>query len=344
MPPRQKASPDSVIPPSTPAGDPGLSQAREALDPLSRALANEAERLSEARSQADPSQESTANLATLRANMTRSRVELGDLFDKLGPLLRARLAGRLGFCLDVPSESFFLKVDTARMTQFVLVLAEEVAARYAHGQLAIILRGPLGLNDSGPPHGGEIRFRLSEPAPGAEVLSPGVRKDLEHRAYALGGRLFLSPDGTAITLRFAPDAPASTTSQPIVGSVDTRTVLVVDDDELVLSMTERLLRHQGYRVWTARDGEQAGRFFLANRDEIDLVLLDLHMPSKHGGQVLMEITQMKPGQKVVVVSGYSLDSATSDLLTRRGISFLGKPYSPEELLRIIAATMSTEAR
>ena len=82
-------------------------------------------------------------------------------------------------------------------------------------------------------------------------------------------------------------------------------ILVVDDDPLAMSTAQRLLQRSGYTVWGAPGGEEALAFFRQHKDEIDLVLLDIVMPFVNGEDVYREIQNMKPGTRVLLVSGFT---------------------------------------
>jgi CheY-like chemotaxis protein len=111
------------------------------------------------------------------------------------------------------------------------------------------------------------------------------------------------------------------------------TVLVAEDEESVRIMTAAILKNFGYTVHSCGDGEEAVRLFAANRDSIDLVLLDVIMPKLNGREAYEEMSALKPGIKVLYTSGYTFDviHAKGVLDTRR--PFLPKPASPAELLK-----------
>ena len=111
------------------------------------------------------------------------------------------------------------------------------------------------------------------------------------------------------------------------------TILLAEDDEIVREMNEIALSEAGYRVITARDGEDALIKFMENRDAIDLLVFDVVMPKKDGKMAYEEIKRLHPGMKALFMSGY-----TRDIIVRKGIPdddffFISKPFKPYELLR-----------
>lgn len=110
-------------------------------------------------------------------------------------------------------------------------------------------------------------------------------------------------------------------------------ILVVDDDPDVLDVTMDILRNEGCRVFTAPGGDQALKTYSANRDAIDLILLDIIMPDMDGREVFTELKKFDPGCRVLLYSGYSLDGQADELLADPCIQgFLQKPFKMAELI------------
>ncbi len=111
-------------------------------------------------------------------------------------------------------------------------------------------------------------------------------------------------------------------------------ILVVDDDELQRDVTYNLLKKLGYDVTTVESGEKAVEFLKDN--PLDLILLDMIMePGIDGLETFKRITQIIPGQKAIIVSGYS-DSIKVEIAAKLGLSgFVGKPLSLKSLAKAI---------
>lgn len=99
-------------------------------------------------------------------------------------------------------------------------------------------------------------------------------------------------------------------------------------------LLEALLTEFGYRVITARDGDDAAARFLANVARIDLCILDVILPKKSGREVGEEIRRYRPDAKIVFTSAYSEERVRGEELPR-GCAFLQKPASPELVLLTI---------
>ena len=109
------------------------------------------------------------------------------------------------------------------------------------------------------------------------------------------------------------------------------TLLIVDDEELVLDVGVNMLEKLGYTVLKAHNGTEAVDIFEANKDKIKMVILDIIMPDMGGGEVYDKIKPINPGVKVLLSSGYSVDGQAIELLERGCDGFMQKPFTMEEL-------------
>ena len=111
-------------------------------------------------------------------------------------------------------------------------------------------------------------------------------------------------------------------------------VLVVDDDDIVRSVTRRILEHSGYAVSTAHDGPEALAAF--EREELpDLVLLDMTMPGMDGDATFRELQRIDRRVPVVLMSGYSEADATEQFTDKGLAGFIQKPFHTADLLNLI---------
>jgi two-component system cell cycle sensor histidine kinase/response regulator CckA len=110
-----------------------------------------------------------------------------------------------------------------------------------------------------------------------------------------------------------------------------RSILVAEDDPLVLGVIERLLAEQGHDVLTARNGAEALRLALAGR--VDLLVTDVRMPVMDGWELSAQMRDRWPRLPVLFVSGYDVE--LTQYAAGRGVpgAFLRKPFEPDELVR-----------
>jgi len=115
----------------------------------------------------------------------------------------------------------------------------------------------------------------------------------------------------------------------------TETILLVDDEQIILDVGREMLGSLGYRVWTEENGENAAAFYRNKGREIDLVILDMIMPGLSGGETYDQLRIINPNVRVLLSSGYSIDGMARQIMDRGCNGFLQKPFRLEELSRKI---------
>jgi len=96
-----------------------------------------------------------------------------------------------------------------------------------------------------------------------------------------------------------------------------------------------MLRRFGYQVLTAENGENAIQVYKENKINISLIILDIIMPGMGGYKCLEKILEMDPSQKVIISTGYSVDSSKTEVLKKGAKSFINKPYRLDQMLTIV---------
>lgn len=95
------------------------------------------------------------------------------------------------------------------------------------------------------------------------------------------------------------------------------TILVVDDEEMVLNVGTELVKQMGYDVLEARSGKEAVEVYKKNKYKVDMVILDMIMPDMDGGRAYEQMKEINPDVKVILTSGYGPDSQVTEI-KRRG--------------------------
>jgi DNA-binding NtrC family response regulator len=113
------------------------------------------------------------------------------------------------------------------------------------------------------------------------------------------------------------------------------TALVADDDEGAREILSETLSRAGFDVLCAVDGREAMEIFRTHADAIRVVLLDCTMPGASGEETLDGIRRIRPEVPVLLVSGYSRESAAPELELAAGCAFLQKPFLPEDLIEAV---------
>ena len=109
------------------------------------------------------------------------------------------------------------------------------------------------------------------------------------------------------------------------------TVLLVDDEEMILDVGRQLLEKLGYRVLSAGSGKQAIEIYKKNKENIHIVILDMIMPVMGGGKTFDSLKKIDPEVKVLLSSGYSLNGQATEILNRGCNGFIQKPFNLMDL-------------
>ncbi len=110
------------------------------------------------------------------------------------------------------------------------------------------------------------------------------------------------------------------------------TILVIDDEMIVLRVVKKSLERFGYRVFAASSGMEGLETFSAKISDIDLVILDLTMPHMGGEETLEELKKIDPEVKVLLASGYAENDLSSIFEDKGATGFLQKPFQVKELV------------
>lgn len=125
---------------------------------------------------------------------------------------------------------------------------------------------------------------------------------------------------------------AELAQEPIRGS---ETVLLVDDEEMVIDVGRQMLEKMGYTALVARSGKESVEIYQTHKDAIHIVILDMIMPEMSGGETYDQIKKINAHVKVLLSSGYSKDRRATQILGRGCNGFIQKPYTMKRLsLRI----------
>ena len=104
------------------------------------------------------------------------------------------------------------------------------------------------------------------------------------------------------------------------------TILLVDDEAVMLEVGTEMLNNLSYKVISARSGKEAVELFMEKKDEIHLTILDMIMPDMNGSETFNLMNQIQPGLKVLVSSGYSLSEEAARISKMGSNSFIQKPF------------------
>ena len=120
------------------------------------------------------------------------------------------------------------------------------------------------------------------------------------------------------------------------------TILLVDDEEVVLEVAKPLLENIGYEVIVARSGKEGIELYRQYQDRIRCVIMDMVMPQMSGGETFDRLRAIHPQVKVLLSSGYSINGQAQEILNRGCKGFIQKPFHLEELSRKLQETLGSE--
>lgn len=123
------------------------------------------------------------------------------------------------------------------------------------------------------------------------------------------------------------------------------TILVIEDEPVLLSLARMVLENSGYHVLEASSGDEALKLWQQKKDTVDLVLTDMVMPgSLSGPQVAQMMRADNPTLQIIYSSGYSMDSMVDSTGDTDPKSYLPKPYVPSTLIKAIKTRLETPVK
>jgi two-component system cell cycle sensor histidine kinase/response regulator CckA len=146
--------------------------------------------------------------------------------------------------------------------------------------------------------------------------------------------------------RFSVYLPVSSGSvnpeqEPARGIVQGKgTILLVDDEKIVLDVSGKLIEHLGYGVIVAENGGMAEAIYQQRHQEIDLVILDMVMPIISGFETYQRLKKINPHIRVLLSSGYSKEGQAGEIIARDRQDFIQKPFDLAQLSRKIARILA----
>jgi PAS domain S-box-containing protein len=204
----------------------------------------------------------------------------------------------------------------------------------------------LAVSDSGPGMSPEVAERAFEPffttngAGGGTGFGLAVVHGI---AQSYGGVVEISSQpGAGTTVRvFLPASEAATIHAPVEPSTeDTRPhLLLVEDEEVIAILSRRQLEDHGFRVTACTSSLQALEEFRARPDAFDVIVTDNTMPRMSGMALAQELLRIRPGTRILLVSGLA-ETLDPGVLYARGISgILSKPHSGQQLADAVRNVM-----
>jgi len=115
----------------------------------------------------------------------------------------------------------------------------------------------------------------------------------------------------------------------------TETILVVDDEDMIVNVTKDMLEGLGYNVLTAGSGSEALEICRSRMNGVDAVILDMIMPGMSGGETFERLKEFRPDIRVILSSGYSLNGQATGIMAKGCRAFLQKPFMIRDLSQVV---------
>ena len=215
----------------------------------------------------------------------------------------------------------------------------------------------LAVTDTGVGMNEETKARIFEPFFTTKVRGKGTGLGLA-TVYGIvqqtGGHIWpYSEPGQGTTMRvYLPRVgePADPIEHPIettpIALRGTETILLVEDEAPVRSITRQLLQRNGYTVLEASDGQTALALVdgAEHGTHVDLLLTDVIMPGMSGRELAAELMARRPALRVLFMSGYTDDAVVRHGMLEPGLAYLEKPFRPPTLLRKVREVLQTTSQ
>lgn len=302
-----------------------------------------------------------------RQTLVPEPIDVRQLFGNLGPLLERTLGGLIRIRFEPHADTPAVLADRGQLESALLNLAINARDAMPGGGALVFRAAPviadgkgdtpreltpgeyvaISVEDSGTGMDEATLARVFEPFFTTKEFGKGSGLGLsmvQGMAVQSGGSVSIAStpgQGTTLTLylpRAAEPVPEKASPQPASQSGSGRTVLLVDDNDLVRTAVQITLERQGHRVLAANGGEAALEF-LRDGERIDVLVTDYAMPGMNGAEVTRHARGLMPELPVLVITGYAEGPSEMD-----GVAFIQKPFETAALVSNVAALLDREPR
>jgi PAS domain S-box-containing protein len=295
---------------------------------------------------------------------------LRDVVADLENLLRRALGERIALHTRYGEERLPIEIDPGQLEQVLVNLAVNARDAMPDGGRLIVEVEPAELDEEyeawhpNTEPGSYVRLKVSDTGIGMDaetvdrVFEPFFTTKADGTGLGLatvygivtgaGGRIDVYSEpgvGTTVKIHLPATQTEPRTSEAGVEERPHGTgevVLLVEDEEDVRRMAERILSGNGYAVMTAPTGEEALGICRDHSQHLDLLLTDVIMPGMQGTRLAEEATALRPGLTVLYMSGYSHEVLAPDALKETPLhGFIEKPFSAAGLLKAVRRLVDT---
>jgi PAS domain S-box-containing protein len=311
-------------------------------------------------------------MAFSRTSAVQPRIlDLNERLREISKLLRPLLGKDIEILLVPRSPTAVVEIDPGQLDQVVVNLAVNARDAMPRGGKFILETGVVDFDDSFAEQkqamaaGKYVLLAVSDTGSGMDeatashIFEPFFTTKEAGRGTGLGlstvygivkqsaGHILVySEPGHGTTFRvYLPSAEhkIGVASRPEVEAVSPKrqaaTILLVEDDDIMRSLTRKLLEENGFTVVEADDGKSALEWMESHPEPIDLLLTDVVMRRMSGPELVERLSASRPNVKVVYMSGYTGEMMANREVLKPGVTLLEKPFTRTALLNTIRTTM-----
>lgn len=308
-----------------------------------------------------------------KQNLTMERLEVNKVISLLHPMLRSTIRDNIHIDLLLSAEAAQVFADRGQLEQILVNLTVNAQdAIKGNGTITIrtghillddqyVKMNPgmragehilLTFSDNGCGMNDEVIKHIFEPFFTTKAVGKGTGLGLatvygivkQHGGYI--GIQSREDEGTTFSIYLpelrgdVPVIPAEQATELQRLSCGTgKTILLVDDNQMILEITAALLDSVGYKVLAAESPQSALAMVAGYNDSIDMLITDVIMPDMNGPELYERLTALYPALPVLFISGYTYEISLSEVSNDNSSNFLPKPFTSEQLLLKIQQTL-----
>jgi PAS domain S-box-containing protein len=287
-------------------------------------------------------------------------LDLNIVVRELERMLRRLLNAKVELTCVLDARACFVEADRGQLEQALVNLVVNARDAMPDGGIVSIETRQVGdadvllvVRDTGLGMDAATRERLFEPFFTTKSSGNGTGLGLA-TVYGIvrqaNGSIHVRSEpgeGAEFRITLPRSSRPQTVSRPrerrAAASTPASTILLVEDEAVVLESVRRTLERRGHRVLVARTSAEALRTFDTHPGDVSLVLSDAVMPGISGPELLGQIHARRPNIPLVLMSGYTKDTMDTDRLREIGCWFIEKPFTHERLLGVIADALAIYA-
>ncbi len=296
-------------------------------------------------------------------------LDMNDIIGEVETLLRRTIGEHVALVTRGASDLKAVRADRGQMEQIFLNLAVNARDAMPNGGTLTVATENFTVDDEfATVHpvidaGSYVRIRVSDTGTGMDretldrAFEPFFSTKPKDKGTGLGlatvygivsqtgGLVELHSvvgTGTRVTILLPSVAAAVSTPEPVRPVREHHageTILVVEDEALVLDVASRILMQHGYQVLSARSGAEAFDVIDRHPETIDLLLTDVVMPGSTGKEVAERVCLLRPETRVLYMSGYPESVVASQGVVDQGIRLMSKPFQADDLLDHVRAVL-----